>query len=230
MNNAPVVVITGVGRGLGNVMAKGLAAKGYLVVGCSHSATSCENAARELGAPHQVTQVNVADAQAVQQWAADVLEHFAPPELLINNAAVINANSVLWEVPEEDFQRTLRVNVEGTYHVIRAFVPAMIAAGRGVIVNFSSGWGKATSPEVAPYCASKFAIEGLSKALSQELPSGLACIALNPGVINTDMLQSCFGGDAKSYPTAEQWGTVAVPFLMKLSAKDNGKSLAVPSF
>lgn len=229
-NTKPIAVITGVGRGLGAVMAEGLAANGYLVVGCSQSANSTAQASKALGAPHLVRQVDVADASAVKNWAEKTLQEIPPPALLINNAAVINKNAVLWEIPADEFQRTMRINVEGTYNVIAAFLPAMIAAQKGVIVNFSSGWGRSTSPEVAPYCASKFAIEGLSKALSQELPSGLASVALNPGVINTDMLQSCFAGGAKAYPTPEKWGCVAVPFLMKLSAKDNGKSLSIPNF
>ena len=76
-----------------------------------------------------------------------------------------------------------------------------------MIVNFSSGWGRSTSAEVAPYCATKWAIEGLSQALAQELPKGMACVALNPGIIDTEMLRSCFGESAASYPDAAEWAT-----------------------
>ena len=89
--------------------------------------------------------------------------------------------------------------------MIRHAVPVMIERGKGIIVNFSSGWGRSTSPEVAPYCASKWAIEGLSQALAQELPRGLAAMALNPGVINTRMLQTCWGEHASSYEDADNW-------------------------
>lgn len=229
MADKPVAVITGVGRGLGLVMAKGLAQLGYQILGCSHSVESCSKATEDLGYPHVVRQVDVAEALSVQRWA-DEMGQFPAPDLLINNAAVINRNAELWKVAPEEFHRTMRVNVEGTYHVIRSFVPAMIKAGRGIIVNFSSGWGRSTSPEVAPYCASKYAIEGLTRALSQELPDGLAAVALNPGVINTDMLQSCFSDGAKAYPSPEKWAKVAAPFLARLSAKDNGKSLSIPNF
>jgi NAD(P)-dependent dehydrogenase (short-subunit alcohol dehydrogenase family) len=98
-----------------------------------------------------------------------------------------------------------------------------------VIVNFSSGWGRSTSPEVAPYCATKYAIEGLTLALAQELPAGMAAVPLNPGIINTDMLQLCFAGQADSYPTAERWAKKAVPYILSLGAKHNGSSLSVPS-
>ena len=120
------------------------------------------------------------------------------------------------------------MNLEGVVNVIRHFVPAMVERGSGVIVNFSSGWGRSTDAEVAPYCATKWAIEGLTQALAQELPSGLAAIALNPGIINTEMLQSCFGTSASAYPTPEQWAKKAVPFLLGLGPKHNGRPLTAP--
>src|SRR5205807_5285973 len=122
-----------------------------------------------------------------------------------NNAALINPNAPLWEVPAEEFSDVIDVNIKGVANMIRHFVPAMIERGSGVIVNFSSGWGRSTSPKVATYCATKWAIEGLTQALSQELPAGMAAIPLNPGIINTDMLQSSFGSSASAYPTAEEW-------------------------
>jgi NAD(P)-dependent dehydrogenase (short-subunit alcohol dehydrogenase family) len=104
----------------------------------------------------------------------------------------------------------------------------MIHRGRGVVVNFSSGWGRSTSPEVAAYCASKWAIEGLTQAIAQELPPGLAAVALNPGIINTDMLQSCLGEASAAYPSADQWAEAAGPYLLSLGPKDNGHTLTVP--
>lgn len=104
----------------------------------------------------------------------------------------------------------------------------MIARGSGVIVNLSSGWGRSTSPEVAPYCATKWAIEGLTRALSQELPKGLAAVALNPGIIDTDMLRSTFGTRASNFLGPGEWTKAAIPFLLKLGPSDNGKALTVP--
>jgi NAD(P)-dependent dehydrogenase (short-subunit alcohol dehydrogenase family) len=91
----------------------------------------------------------------------------------------------------------------------------------------SSGWGRSTAPEVAPYCASKWAIEGLTQALSQELPPGLAAVALNPGVIDTDMLRSCWGESAGSSPSPEAWARKAAPFLLSLTTEHNGQALTV---
>ncbi|MGH7991578.1 MAG: SDR family NAD(P)-dependent oxidoreductase, partial [Limisphaerales bacterium] len=101
--------------------------------------------------------------------------------------------------------------------------------GRGIIVNFSSGWGRSTDAEVAPYCATKWAIEGLTQSLAQELPPGLAAVALNPGIIATDMLISTFGGSATNYPAPREWAKTAAPFLLKINSADNGKQLTAPS-
>jgi NAD(P)-dependent dehydrogenase (short-subunit alcohol dehydrogenase family) len=148
--------------------------------------------------------------------------------LLINNAAVINQTRPLWEVEPHDFERTIDINIKGVYYCIRHYVPAMIQRGKGVIVNLSSGWGRSVSPEVAPYCASKFAVEGLTRALADELPYGMAAVPLNPGVINTDMLQSCWGESAHTYPGPEEWAQRAGPFMLCLGPDHNGQSLTVP--
>src|SRR6266481_3283391 len=104
----------------------------------------------------------------------------------------------------------------GPPNVVRHFVPAMVELKSGVIVNFSSGWGRSTNAEVAPYCDSKWGIEGVTQALAQELPTGMAAVALNPGIINTEMLQSCFGGSASGYASPSEWAKTAVPFLLKI--------------
>ena len=96
-----------------------------------------------------------------------------------------------------------------------------------MIVNFSSEWGRSTSPEVAPYCATKWAVEGLTRALAQELPRGLAAVPVNPGIIDTDMLRSCFGDSAGHYPDPREWAETAVPFLLGLGPKDNGRPLSI---
>jgi NAD(P)-dependent dehydrogenase (short-subunit alcohol dehydrogenase family) len=105
----------------------------------------------------------------------------------------------------------------------------MVERNHGVIVNFSSGWGRSTSPEVAPYCATKWAIEGLSQALAQELPEGMAAVAFNPGIIDTDMLRTAWGDGAGSYPKAEEWAGRVVPYLLSLGPAENGRPLKAPS-
>lgn len=222
------IVLTGVSRGLGRAMAEEFARLGHKVVGCARSPEGVERLKAALGAPHDFAVVDVADEAQVRRWARHVLQRHKAPDLLLNNAAVINERARLWEVSSEEFGRVVDVNVKGVFHVLRHFVPAMVERGEGVIVNFSSGWGRTTDAEVAPYCATKFAIEGMTQALAQELPAGMAAIPLNPGIIDTDMLRSCFGNSAALYPSPEKWARRAVPFLLELNGRDNGKPLTVP--
>ncbi len=221
------VLVTGASRGLGRALATEFARLGHVVVGCSRGGKPLAALQAELGAPHRFDRVDVADDAAVKAWAAEVLESHGAPELLLNNAALINRNAPLWRVPAAEFDALIDVNLKGVANVLRHFLPAMIKAGRGVIVNFSSGWGRAVDPEVAPYCASKWAVEGLTRALAEELPAGMAAVPLNPGTIDTDMLRSCFGDGAAGYPTPDLWARKAVPFLLALGPRHNGKPLTV---
>ncbi len=222
-----LVVLTGATRGLGRALLPQLVTAGCSVVGCGRSAAHVAELAKQFPIPHRFDVIDVTDAAAVSAWAGSVLVSHGVPDLLVNNAAVMNTPAVLWEVPADEFDRLIDVNVKGIANVIRAFVPAMVARRSGVIVNLSSGWGRSTSPEVAPYCASKFAVEGLTKALAQELPRGMAAVPLNPGVIDTDMLRQAWSDAAGAYPKADAWATRAAPFLLKLTAADNGQSLSV---
>jgi|SRR5579884_1052749 len=222
------IVLTGVTRGLGRTLAERFIELGHTVFGCGRSAAELDKLRKRFGPPHDFIAVDVAQRDQVQAWADRLLAEYEAPDLLLNNAAIINANAPLWQVPADEFDRLIDINIKGVVNVLRSFLPAMIARGRGVIVNFSSGWGRSTSPEVAPYCASKYAIEGLTLALAQELPEGMAAIPLNPGIIDTEMLRSCFGDEAGQYPSAVEWAKRAVPFILKLGAVENGKSLSAP--
>jgi len=226
VNEPRKIVITGVSRGLGRALAEKFVSLGHRVAGCSRNAAAIQQL-QEHHPDNHFSMVDVADDSEVCRWSERVMREFGTPDLLLNNAATINRNAPLWKVSAGDFDQVIDVNIKGVANVLRHFVPAMIATGRGVIVNFSSGWGRSAAPEVAPYCASKWAIEGLTKSLAEELPAGLAAIPLNPGVINTKMLQSCFGGDADSYPDAGAWAETAAKFLLRLGPADNGRSLSV---
>ena len=224
------IVITGVTRGLGRALAEEFIKAGHTVIGCGRGGDAIFDLRMTHGAPHDFSVVDVALDNKVALWAAKVLENDSPPELLINNAGVMNRLSKLWEQNDREFTKVVDVNIRGVQNVIRHFVPAMVAQKKGVIVNFSSGWGRSVSPDVAPYCMSKWAIEGLTKALAEELPAGMAAVPLNPGVIDTDMLRSCWADGAASYPKAEAWAKAAAPFILKLGPKDNGRSVSVGGY
>lgn len=223
-----LIVITGVTRGLGRAMAEKFIALGHTVLGCGRSVKTIKELAKQYREPHDFYPVNVASDDDVKSWASLILSRSGAPDLLINNAALINRTAPLWDVPAREFDEVIDVNLKGVANMIRHFAPAMVERKRGVIVNFSSGWGRSTDAEVAPYCATKWAIEGLTQALAQELPSSMAAVALNPGIIDTDMLRSCWPGDARSFPGPTDWAERAVPFLLKLGPEQNGQPLSVP--
>ena len=222
------IVLTGATRGLGRALAETFIAAGHTVIGCGRGAAQVGELVATFGSPNEFAVADVSDAPAVARWAEGVLARHGAPDLLLNNAALMNDPAPLWQVPAAQFDRLIDVNIKGVANVIRCFVPAMVERGSGVIVNFSSGWGRSTSPEVAPYCTTKWAIEGLTRALAQELPRGLAAVALNPGVIDTDMLRQCWSDSAGAYQKPARWAQKAAPFLLALGPKHNGQPLTAP--
>ena len=222
------IVLTGVSRGLGRAMTEGFIAAGHAVMGCARSAEAIEQLRKRFGPPNHFAKVDVSRDEEVRQWASVVLAAGGPPDLLVNNAATINRNAALWEVPADEFSRVIDVNLKGVANVIRHFVPAMVRRRKGVIVNFSSYWGRSVAAEVAPYCATKWAIEGLTAALAEDLPKGMAAVPLNPGIIDTDMLRVCFGENASAYLSPNEWAKKAVPYILSLGPTDNGQPRTVP--
>jgi NAD(P)-dependent dehydrogenase (short-subunit alcohol dehydrogenase family) len=208
MQNPRTIVITGCSKGLGRALLDEFINAGHTVAGCSRSSEQMMSLTERYGPKHYFKAVDVSGEHQVKAWSEELMAHMGVPDLVINNAAMINAPAALWEVPIDEFQQLVK--------------------GRGVLVNLSSGWGRSVSAEVGPYCASKWAIEGLTKALAEELPAGLAAIPLSPGVIDTDMLRVAWGDDAAGFRTPQQWAVDAAPYILNLSEAHNGQSLTTP--
>jgi NAD(P)-dependent dehydrogenase (short-subunit alcohol dehydrogenase family) len=179
----------------------------------------------EISTEHLFHQFDITSPEQVEGFSELVISQFGTPDLLINNAGVINQNAPLTQVSPVEFANVLSVNLGGIHNMIRSFVPQMEKSGKGIIVNFSSYWGQSTAAEVGPYCTTKWGVEGLTRSLAQELPSGLATVAFNPGIINTDMLRSTFGEQANNYETPNEWAGHAVNKLENLSISDSGKTI-----
>ncbi|KAF8412007.1 hypothetical protein HHK36_004566 [Tetracentron sinense] len=193
MSRGPrTVLITGVSKGLGRALALEIAKRGHTVIGCSRSQDRLNSLQSDLSSHHDS---NIHLDHLLRK--VDVLP--------VNNAGTINQNNKIWEVPVEEFDTVIDTNIKGTANVLRHFLPLMIESKKGIIVNMSSGWGRSAAAQVAPYCASKWAVEGMTRSVAKELPDGIAIVALSPGVVNTDMLASCFGSSASLYQTPESW-------------------------
>ena len=221
------IVVTGCSRGLGLALIRGFIARGHQVSGCSRNAECMQQLQQEFGDDHYFEALDISNATQVSQWAENCLERQGPVDLVINNAAIINPNANMWEVDDQQWSDLVDINIKGVFYVSKAFLKSMVTNNSGVLVNISSGWGRSASAEVATYCCSKWAVEGLTRSLAQEVPDGVAAIPLNPGIIHTELLESCFGSSATQFPSPSQWAEDAVPFLLALKASDNGQPLTV---
>ncbi len=206
-------------------MAVEFHSRGWNVTGCARSTDPLIELSTRLVNSCFFQSVDITKPTEVENFAQSVIQNEGVPDLLVNNAGVINQNARLTEISPEEFASVLSVNLGGIHNMIRTFVPIMEEQGHGVIANFSSYWGQSTAPEVGPYCASKWGVEGLTRSLAQELPDGLTAVAFNPGIIDTDMLRSCFGEGAASHEKPAEWAKHAVDRLEQISPSDNGKTI-----
>ncbi|MCZ6673958.1 MAG: SDR family NAD(P)-dependent oxidoreductase, partial [Verrucomicrobia bacterium] len=146
------IVVTGATRGLGRALVEGFVRNGNQVYGCGRSSEGVQSLQSSFP-DHIFDSVDVTHFDQVASWAGTIISQFGPPDLLINNAGIINSNASLWDLEVEEVKTIFDVNIQGVFHCIKAFVPAMVARQTGIVINLSSGWGRSTSPEVAPYCA-----------------------------------------------------------------------------
>ncbi|HDR4462130.1 SDR family oxidoreductase [Bacillus cereus group sp. MYBK249-1] len=224
------VIITGVTQGLGRAMVDRFHELGWNIYGCGRSKDKIEELKKQYSKIHDFQVIDVSDSQQVNNWANYILNTHTAPDMIINNASIVNQNAQLWKITAQEFENVMNVNVNGVVNVIRAFVPAMVARKEGIIINMSSSWGREGEAELAPYCASKFAIEGITKSMALELPHGMAVVALDPGGnISTPMLKSCAPQYINESPTPETWSHKAIEYILNITIDKNGDSLTCPA-
>jgi 3-oxoacyl-[acyl-carrier protein] reductase len=184
-------LVTGGSRGIGRAIVERLAEEGCdVAVNYERSRDKAEavaGRARELGRRAMTVQADVADASAVDAMRDKVLGQLGRVDILVNNAG-IHQHLKSWELPTEDWERVIAVNLTGAYLVSRAFAPHMLGRGSGRIVNISSIVAMSGTDHEAHYAASKAGMHGLTKSLALELgPHGVMVNAIAPGHITTDM-------------------------------------------
>jgi NAD(P)-dependent dehydrogenase (short-subunit alcohol dehydrogenase family) len=184
-------VVTGAGRGIGRAVALSLAARGHDVALLARTASEIEGTAAEvaaLGRRGVPVVCDVGRSRDVDEALAAVAGALGAPSVVVNNAGIVRRARV-HETREEDWDAVLDANLKGTFLVTRAFLPPMLAARRGRIVNvgsISSTLGTATQ---SAYCAAKWGVVGFTKALAEELRgTGLSAVAVLPGSVDTAML------------------------------------------
>lgn len=214
------VVVTGVSTGIGWGATKVLVANGFHVFGSVRKPADGERLGAEFGEAFTPLLFDVTDEAAVRAGARQVEAALGGRTLagLVNNAGIAVAGPLL-HLPVEDFRHQMEVNVTAMVTVTQAFAPLLGAESParkdpGRIVNISSVGGKTANPFLAPYCASKFAVEGLSESLRRELlPFGVDVIIVAPGAVATPIW-----GKADELDTAAYANTVYAAPLDRLRA------------
>jgi len=219
------IAITGVGQGLGRSLTHRFITLGHIVWGCDLNGGAIAQLQQQYPAPHQFQTVDVTQPDRVNAWADAVLRQ-GTPDLLINNAGHTPPMAPFWELPATEFDQTLAVNVQGVANVLRAFLPAMVAQQQGIIVTLSARWGRQGAAHAAAYCASKWAIEGLTQAIALELPAGMAAVTFSPGAVHTHALEVVYGAEkAATYPSPDDWAKQAAETLLAIAPEQNGQAL-----
>lgn len=186
----PVVFITGAGRGVGRAIALRFARDGYAVAAVGRSPTSLDEVREAIaaaGGEAQPILCDVAVRNEVQRAVGDAEQRLGPIDVLVNNAGVAES-APFAKMDDELWERTLSVNLSGTYYCMRAVVPAMFERRRGRVINIASAAGKVGFAYTAAYVASKHGVVGLTRAVATEAePRGVTVNAICPGWLNTGM-------------------------------------------
>ena len=209
-------LVTGGNRGIGKEVCRQLALRDVHVVLASRSLTDGEEAAHELRERgHEsitVMPLDVSSQASVTACATELSKRGIGIDVLVNNAAVCPDGGVL-DIGDETIEVALRTNLAGPFWLVRAFVPAMVRAGYGRVVNVSSGWGSFAGQLGGPvgYSATKAALNALTIKLAQEVSGDLKVNAVCPGWVRTRM------GGAGATRTVEE-GAETIVWLATLNA------------
>ena len=187
-SSRPIALITGASRGIGKAIAETFAQAGYdLILTCRQNREKLETLCKSLSEAYSIQAAafigDLGDYETVKELFAPIRRL----NLLVNNAGISHIG-LLCDMTAEEWNRILSVNLSSCFYTAKAFVPAMISAKSGRIVNISSMWGTAGASCEAAYSASKGGVNSLTRALAKELaPSGISVNAIACGAVDTDM-------------------------------------------
>jgi NAD(P)-dependent dehydrogenase (short-subunit alcohol dehydrogenase family) len=205
---ASVAVVTGANSGIGRATAIHLAGEGYSVIGTVRDrtrATKLGTMAAERGVEVDLVELDVADDESVRRGFEEILGRTGRVDVLVNNAGV-GGNGVVEETLSSDYLDVMNVNLCGAVRCSQAVLPGMRERGSGAIVNITSVAGRVGALAQSPYVASKWALEGISEGMAQELaPFGIRVVIVEPGVTKSAIF-------AKSVDYPNSTGAYEAPY------------------
>jgi NAD(P)-dependent dehydrogenase (short-subunit alcohol dehydrogenase family) len=198
-----VAVITGAGQGIGRELSRQFAAAGATVVVADINRANADRVQREIetsGGKAIAVTVDIGDKASVEAMAADAVTRLGRIDVLINNAAIFASlhKRRFWEIPADEWQRVLHVNITGVFLSVCGVLPAMRQQKWGRIINISSDSVPKGVPNYLHYVSSKSAIIGMTNAMARELgPEGITVNCIRPGGVATEV-------DRVANPTMER--------------------------
>ncbi len=186
-----VAIVTGASRGIGAAAALALGEAGASVVLAARSLTQAEANARRIeasGGKAFAIRCDVSNYADCQRLVQETTRRLAPPDVLVNNAGVIEPIAMAGEADPAEWARSIQINLIGAYHAIRAVLPGMIERGHGDIINVSSGAAMRPQDGWSAYCAGKAGLAMLTRSIDLEhRAAGIRVFGFQPGTTDTDM-------------------------------------------
>ena len=183
-------IVTGAARGIGEAIARRLAADGAAVMIADIDASEAERAATAIGSGALAAQLDVTEPVSWDAAVRTAVETWGRVDILVNNAGIAGRSAPIWELAFEEWQQVIDIDLTGVFLGCRAVVPIMAERGYGRVVNIASIAGKEGNPNAVPYSAAKSGVIGLTKAVAKEVATqGVLVNAVAPAVIETPILE-----------------------------------------
>ena len=187
-------MVTGGARGIGLATAQRLLREGACCVIWDRDQVAIDVAKAKLADDGEVTSdiVELAKPESVESAAGQVIDRHGHVDILVNNAGIAGVNKMLWDCTPQEWRDVMDIDLYGVFLCCRAFVPGMLKAGWGRIVNVASIAGKEGNPTASHYSAAKAGVIGLTKSLGKELAdTNIRVNCITPAVIETEILKQC---------------------------------------
>ena len=203
-----VIIVTGGGRGIGEALAIGYAQEGAKVVVAARNTGQLNQVVEKIqsrGGQAISVPTDVRSLPQVKNLAQQTVDQFGKIDILVNNAG-INPRGLFLDSKSDEWEQAWQINVVGVVNCCRAVLPVMQGQGHGNIINMGSGMGQVGRGNLSVYCASKFALHGLSQSIAEEVwEDGIIVNVLIPGPVKTELSRPMWEGSGEVRASSDPW-------------------------